>query len=267
MKAAFRVLVAGALISEIAVLVLVNTGVGLAGWWALIPIGAVGVALSLLYGSMWRDYRNDEGSWAASLSTTARRFGIPRKALALLVSEVGYLVSAPSIFRPFSGTPDGSRVYTVHKNLRALVFMVLGLSVVEITVVHLAVSHRFWRYLFLIISIYAVILLSGFYASVRNRPHFVTHQGVVIRYGKRLICEIPWSHLRSAKPISAGQGGDITLDENGHLRVPVLSEVNVKLEVEPPVLVEDLHKGCIRASSIEIYCDDRDSFLNDLNER
>ncbi len=144
--------------------------------------------------------------------------------------------------------------------------MVLGLSVVEIIVVHLAVSQSFWRYLFLIISIYAVVLLSGFYVSVRNRPHFITHQGVVIRYGKRLICEIPWSHLRSAKPISAGQGGDITLDENGHLRVPVLSEVNVKLEVEPPVLVEDLHKGCIRASSFEIYCDDRDSFLNDLNE-
>ena len=50
MKAAFRVLVAGALISEIAVLVLVNTGVGLASWWALVPIGLVGVALSLLYG-------------------------------------------------------------------------------------------------------------------------------------------------------------------------------------------------------------------------
>lgn len=267
MKVIFRSLLASALISEIVVFSLVNTSPGVSGWWFLLPITLIAAALFILFRVMWRDCHHSGGSWASSLSITAPKFGMPRKVLALIVSEVSSLTSALNIFSS-SGNPKRNReFYTVHKNLRTVIFVVLGLSAVEISVVHLAVPSKFWRYLFLAISIYAVVLLTGFYASVRDRPHFMTPQGLVIRYGKRLICEIPWLHLTSAKSVGAGQGGDITVDGNGHLRIPVLSEVNVRLEVDPSVPVEDLYKGRVKASSIEIYCDDKESFLQDVAKR
>ena len=48
--------------------------------------------------------------------------------------------------------------------------------------------------------------------------------------------------------------------------MPVLSEVNVRLEVDSPVVAEDLYKGLMMVSSIEIYCDDKDAFLRNLAE-
>ena len=49
--------------------------------------------------------------------------------------------------------------------------------------------------------------------------------------------------------------------------MPVLSEVNVRLEVDSQVVAEDLYKGPMMVSSIEIYCDDKDTFLRDLAEK
>ena len=66
--------------------------------------------------------------------------------------------------------------------------------------------------------------------------------------------------------VTAGEGGDVAIDEDGNLRVPVLSEVNVRLEVDSQVMAEDFYKGPMMVSSIEIYCDDKDTFLRDLAE-
>jgi len=261
MKIAFRVLLLVALVLEVLVILLSNTVSSFHSLWFLTPVPFIGLALFLLFLGIWRDYRRNDKSWAASLSATSKRFGVPKKALALLVSEIGSLTSALGIFRP-SKIKMGE--YTVHKNLRTIVFLILGLCAVEITVVHLAVPSDLWRYILLIASIYAAFLLTGFYVSIRENPHVITPEGILLRHGKRLTCEIQWSHLGEVKTTRAGQGGDIEVDENGYLRIPVLSEVNVKLELEHQVIVEDLHKGFTEVSAVECYCDDKESFLKDI---
>lgn len=137
----------------------------------------------------------------------------------------------------------------------------------EVIVVHLAVSNDFWRYLILIVSIYAIALPCGFYASVRNQPHVLTSRGIWIRYGKRLSCEIPWAQVKNISAVGPGSGGDITVNDDGHLRIPVLSEVNVRVEVKPDVLVEDLHKGLLKVSSIDFYCDKKEQLLKQAAQR
>ncbi|WP_459612906.1 hypothetical protein [Corynebacterium urogenitale] len=267
MKLVFRSFIAITLLSEVALLVLANSKPELSKLWLLAPITLLIVALLMLFGGMWGDYRHHGCSWATSLTVTSKRFGVPRKALALLVSEVGSLASVLSLFRPTKNSSYGGQAYTVHRNLRTVIFVLLGLSVVELIIVHLAISSSFWRYLILAVSIYAIALLCGFYASVRSRPHLLTPRGIVIRSGKRLTCKIPWSHMRDIKYVGAGQGGDIAVDENGHLRIPVLSEVNVRIEVDPQVRVEDLHKGCVNVSSIDFYCDEKESFLKGVTQQ
>lgn len=262
MKTVFRTLLAIGVASEIVVLISAAVSSSFSAWWALVPLVFIAVALVLLFAGMVID-RRKEGSWSVSLSETAERFGVPRKALALLVSEVTSLVSLTKIFRrPF--VPAGGQAHTGYKNLRTVVFLILGLVIVEIVVVHLAVPSQFWRLLLLVLSIYALLLLLGFYTSVKASPHILTPRGLELRHGNRFVCEIPWENLSLAKKASPGQGGDVIISEDGEARLPVLSEVNVRLEMQPPVPAEDLHKGRADVSSIEIYCDDRKAFLDSV---
>lgn len=266
MKIIFRAILVTAIILEVVLILLMNVVSGLPDWVFLLPLAVVVAALLLLFGGMRQDYLRNGRSWAASLSETSKNFGVPRKILALLVSEVSSLIAAFTFFRLQKNVDSEVRSFTVHKNLRTVVFMVLALSIVEIGIVHFAISNTFWRYFLLVISVYAVVLLSGFYVTVRDQPHLITPQGLVLRIGRRLTCEIPWSHLRQTSSVTAGEGGDVAIDEDGNLRVPVLSEVNVRLEVDSPVVAEDLYKGLMMVSSIEIYCDDKDAFLRNLAE-
>lgn len=262
MKTVFRTLLALGVISEIAVVTLSATLPSLSGQWVLAPISVIAVAFMLLFVGMAMD-RRKKGSWSVSLSQTAERFGVPRLALALLVSEISLLWSLTKIFiRPAS--PAGADAHPGYKNLRTVVTLIVALVIVEIIVIHLAVPSQFWRLLLLVLSIYALLLLIGFYTSIKVNPHLLTPRGLEIRRGHRFVCEIPWENLARAQKVGPGQGGDIIITEDGEVRLPVLSEVNVRLEMEPPVSAEDLHKGRVDVTAVEIYCDDRNSFLDSV---
>lgn len=264
MKTVFRTLLALGVISEIVVVTLSATLPSLSGRWVLAPISVIAVAFMLLFVGMATD-RRKKGSWSVSLSQTAERFGVPRLALALLVSEISSLWSLTKIFiRPAS--PAGADAHPGYKNLRTVVTLIVALVIVEIIVIHLAVPSQFWRLLLLVLSIYALLLLIGFYTSIKVNSHLLTPRGLEIRRGHRFVCEIPWENLARAQKVGPGQGGDIIITEDGEARLPVLSEVNVRLEMEPSVLAEDLHKGRVDVTAVEIYCDDRNSFLDSVAE-
>ncbi|AWB82168.1 hypothetical protein C3B44_07195 [Corynebacterium yudongzhengii] len=268
MKTAFRALLALGICAEIAVLIVVATSSGTSPAWLLLPLALILSALALLFSGMLTDRRH-AGSWAVSLSITSERFGVPRKALALLVSEVIFLASLPWLLRRPSGDKTGNKAgntavtktHPGYKNLRTVVIVIVGLVVVEIVVVHLAVPSEFWRLLLLVLSVYALMVLLGFYASVKSRPHLVTPQALILRHGGRFFCEIPWENVTRISGARPGQGGDITISDNGETRLPVLSEVNVRIDLDPPVTAADLHKGCAEAAAVEIYCDDKKAFL------
>ena len=203
MKAVFRTLLALGVISEIAVVTLSATLSALSGYWVLAPISVIAVAFMLLFVGMAMD-RRKKGSWSVSLSETAERFGVPRLALALLVSEISSLGSLTKVFaRPSS--PAGFDAHPGYKNLRTVVILIVALVIVESIVIHLAVPSQFWRILLLVLSIYALLLLIGFYTSIKVNPHLLTPRGLEIRCGHRFVCEIPWENLARAKRLVPGR--------------------------------------------------------------
>lgn len=264
MKIAFRTLLMIAVTLEIVMLISAALSSSVSAWWAVAPLLLVGMALALLFAGAVVD-RRQTGSWSASLSRTSERFGVPRKALALFVSETAALVSVAKVFRRPSA-PAGSEAHPSHQNLRTVVFVILGLALVEILVVHLAVRNQAWRAVLLVVSIYALLLLVGFYTSMRIHPHLLTPDGLTLRHGIRFRCEIPWSNISLVKPVGAGQGGDIVIADDGEVRLPVLSEVNIRIEIDPPASAHDLFQGPAGVSAIEFYCDDRTAFLDSATE-
>ena len=264
MKIIFRALLVAGVLGDV-LLVCVALGGGLSGVWLACPLSLTLAALGVLYGGMVADRRR-LGSWALSLSETAERFGVPRKALSLQVAEVQSLWSVIGICRGSLSTIEGE-VHSGYTGLRSVVDCIVGLGVVEIVVVHLAVPSDLWRLILFVVSVYANILLLGFYFSVKMNPHIVAAHGVVVRNGTRFVCEIPWANLVRVYPARPGSGGDLVINEHGVARVPVLSEVNVRIDIDPPVAAQDVHKGVSDLSAIELYCDDGQAFIDAVNTK
>ena len=100
---------------------------------------------------------------------------------------------------------------------------------------------------------------------MKYNAHDVTGSGVIVRHGKRFICEIPWQNISAIKNISPGQGGNLVVNDQGEARIPVLSEVNVRIELEPPVQAEDLYFGIVDICAVEIYCDEGEKFVDEVS--
>ncbi|ANE03195.1 hypothetical protein ccrud_02540 [Corynebacterium crudilactis] len=183
----------------------------------------------------------------------------------MLVSEFQLIASLTRIFGRAKSEPE-AEIHTGYKNLRTVLFVIIGLGFVEIVVVHLAVPSEIWRIILFVCSLYALVILLGFYTSVRSNPHVIDNVGLKIRHGNRLSCVIPWEQVRSLKGIGAGRGGDIFVNEDGELRIPVLSEVNLRLELHSPVVIEDLHFGKAEITAIDFYCDDKKALLDSVDQ-
>jgi hypothetical protein len=262
-KKVFRAFLFTGITSEIVIFVSANIFSVSVGLWLLIPLVLIFFALILLFTAMiveWKEVR----SWPIALTNVTKTFGVPRKPLAMLVSEMYSFTSFLLIFRGSDSEAEAVS-YSGYKNLRTVIFFILGLVLVEIVIVHFALRSDFWRYLFLALSLYATLLLVGFYNSMKYNTHDVTKSGVRIRHGKRFICEVPWQSISAIKHISPGQGGNLVVDDQGEARIPVLSEVNVRIELDPPVQAEDLYLGTVKLCALEIYCDESKNFANEAS--
>jgi hypothetical protein len=262
-KYVFRALLFIGITSEIVIFVSANIFSVSVSQWLPLPLLVIFFAFMLLFFGMiveWKEAR----SWPIALTNSAEIFGVPRKPLAMLVSEIYSFTSVLHIFR-VSDSKAKADSYPGYKNLRTIVFFILGLVIVEMVVVHFALRNDFWRYLFLALSLYSTLLLVGFYNSMKYNAHDVTGSGVIVRHGKRFICEIPWQNISAIKNISPGQGGNLVVNDQGEARIPVLSEVNVRIELEPPVQAEDLYFGIVDICAVEIYCDEGEKFVDEVS--
>lgn len=264
MKILFRSLMLTGIFFELVIVLTSVIGGGFPLQVVTFPLVLILVALGLLFSGMIRD-RSACDSWASSLSKTARRFGVPRRALVLLVSEIYSITSFARVFNRVKPVQVGE-IHTGYKNLRTVVFLIVGLVVVEIVVVHLAITSEIWRIVLFVSSLYALVLLLGFYTSIRMNPHVVESDSLKIRHGIRFSCVIPWEQVRSLKGVGAGQGGDIFVNEDNELRVPVLSEVNLRLELHSPVVIEDLYFGEAEITAVDFYCDDKKALLDSAKQ-
>ena len=262
-KYVFRALLFIGITSEIVIFISVNIFSVSVGQWLLLPLFLIFFALILLFAGMIVEWKKAR-SWPIALTNAAKIFGVPRKPLAMLVSEIYSFASVLQIFR-VSDSKAEVDIYPGYKNLRTVIFFILGLVIVEMVVVHFALRSDFWRYLFLALSLYATLLLIGFYNSMKYNAHDVTKSGIVVRHGRRFICEIPWQNISAIKNISPGQGGNLVVNKQGEARIPVLSEVNVRIELEPPVQAEDLYLGIVDICAVEIYCDEGKKFVDEVS--
>lgn len=237
-------------------------------WVMLIPLLLIGFFLVTLITTLVSSFLATR-SWVDAITQTAQKLGVPRLALAMLVSEVMTLLSLLPAFgsRHEAAQKDADRRFSYHQTLRIVIIFLVGLSAVEVVVVHFAVAALLWRLVLLVGGLYALALLLGFYRSLKLQPHLLTNQGIILRHGKRLCCVIAWEQVQDCVPCTPGADGSIKLDQqSGKVRIPVLSQVNMRLMLQEQAVVSDLFLGHLQVSEIEFFADQRQDFLSAVEE-
>ena len=86
-KYIFRALLFMGITSEIIIFLSVNIFSVSVGQWLLLPLFVIFFALILLFAGMIVEWKKAR-SWPIALTNAAKIFGVPRKPLAMLVSEI-----------------------------------------------------------------------------------------------------------------------------------------------------------------------------------
>lgn len=243
---------------EASLVVATVAGAAVLGALFAIPLAGIFALLSAMLIVILRSAHTS--SWAEATDVASEKFGVPRKAMALWISEIALL--AALLPRSKKSTHSG-REFSSHGPLHALMWAMITLSLVETTVVHLAIRVPWVRWLVFAVSVYALFILIGFYCVSVGNPHRVSVSHIEVKSGGRLAVNIPRGSLSSWGQCSPGAGGSIAV-ASGTMRVPVLSQVNTYIETTQPVIAKDISLGKVEVSRIEFYTDGRSELLAEL---
>ncbi|AGZ41666.1 hypothetical protein [Actinoplanes friuliensis] len=85
--------------------------------------------------------------------------------------------------------------------VKPILFVLIGLSVVEIPILDLIIKNVVpWppaRWIMLVISIWGLLWMIGFYASMKIHPHVTGPAGLRVRVGAGLDVTVPWEDVES----------------------------------------------------------------------
>jgi len=151
-----------------------------------------------------------------------------------------------------SGTrfPYGSAVTPI-----LAVFIVVG--AVETVVFHVIIPWETVRLLCDVVSVWGLLWMIGYFASIRVHPHLVTPAGLRVRSGTSVDLFVPWSSVASVEVRRHNVDKDRRLIvEDGVASVPQTKETHVDVRLSSPV---ETPKGPV--NEVRLHVDDPKSLV------
>lgn len=154
-----------------------------------------------------------------------------------------------------SDTPFG------YSSLQApIVWAFIGVSTIEIPVVHLILPWRVAEIIALVISIWGLLWMFGYMGSLKTYPHLVGDAGLRVRQSVMVDIPITWDDVASIsarrRNLPTSKGVQRTETDSGKiLHVGVTGQTNVDVTLRRPILVP-LLKGDELVTAIHFYADD-----------
>ncbi|MFK3979563.1 hypothetical protein ACI2K4_04190 [Micromonospora sp. NPDC050397] len=146
----------------------------------------------------------------------------------------------------------------------------IGLSAVEIPIFDVIVSNVVpWqpaRWIVLVLGVWGLLWMIGFFASLRIHPHVIGDAGIRVRMGAGLDVTVPWDNvdtvgksyrsMPSSRSVQVEQAGDRSV-----LHIVVGSQTSVDVRLRRPTTFV-LPKGRTEpVDEVRLYADDPDDFV------
>jgi len=169
------------------------------------------------------------------------------------------------------GRRPGSQAFSYGREVRPLLMVIIFVSALELVVVHLLLPWATVRLIALVLSVWGLLWMVGYLASIKVFPHLLDHRELRVRFGTTTDIRIPWEAIagvnskRRRTPTRRSvqiQGADdgIAVD------VPVLRQTRVDVAMREPTTVE-LPDGPQEITELRLYADDPGALVAAARER
>jgi hypothetical protein len=146
----------------------------------------------------------------------------------------------------------------------------IGLSIVEVPIFDLIVRKVVpWdpaRWIMLVLSVWGLLWMVGFFASLKIHPHVVGDEGIRVRLGAGLDFIVGWDDVDTVRKRhrSMPSGKSVQIEQDGDRRVlhiVMASQTSVDVRLRRPVTFR-LPKGETEpVDEVRVYADDPDAFV------
>jgi hypothetical protein len=147
------------------------------------------------------------------------------------------------VTRRVPGQAPGVQAFPYHRDVAPIMAAFIFVSALELPVVHLLLPWDAVRLIVDVLSIWGLLWMVGFLASMKVFPHLLDDNGLRLRYGTTADIRIPWEAIASVtgrrrsvptrKSVSVQHG-----DESTVLNVAVLKQTKVDVVLHRPTAIE-----------------------------
>jgi hypothetical protein len=163
----------------------------------------------------------------------------PPVVVALAEAEIGLWQSLWWGVRRRQDARPGEVAVSYSNRFTVMLWAISGLGALELVVVHVLTAR--WpvvRWCLFALGVYALLWVVGFVLSLRQRPHLLRADELVLRFGYLRSVRLPLQQLVSVTTGAvAGHRRNLELDGDA-MAMSVMGDTNVELRFSPPVVVD-----------------------------
>ncbi|TDD95417.1 hypothetical protein [Jiangella asiatica] len=197
-------------------------------------------------------------------SSTDPATGRPTAAFLLRTAVTMELDGWRSLYRWIARRPrvtePGAEAFGYLEPVSVIIWAFIGVSAVEVPVVHFILPWHTVRIIALVIGIWGLIWMFGYLASLKVHPHVVGRSGLRVRNGAGIDIMLPWDEvdairinkraLPTSKTVQLEETPDGTV-----LQLGISSQTNVHLALFDPTTVM-LPRGPVAVTELRFFADD-----------
>ncbi len=160
----------------------------------------------------------------------------------------------------------GEQAFTHHRIVNPILGAFIGMSIVEIPILDVIVSHVIpWppaRWITLALSLWGLLWMLGLLAAMRRTPHVVGPAGIRARTALGVDITVPWEQIttvtRSVRPLPSSKSIQV---EDGALHLVAGSETNVDIHLRSPVALPLPAGAGPPVTQLRLHADDEKAFV------
>jgi hypothetical protein len=228
--------------------------------------GVLAIALAVTARVVYRRLRRSGmGRWDAFLQAAATV--LPRPMVALLRHEIGGLMSIVLLVRGRKDLPADATVIRYGATHKTFLIVMMVLGPVEIALAELLVPWAWLRIVLMVLAVYGVVWLFGFYAGVHTRPHYIDAERLVVRSGHLAAVSVPVAAIRAVRRESHAKYKGLVSVVDGVVAVPGMSGTGLTVTLEPDSSVHIQGRGTVPAREVRFDADEIDAAGKSIRDR
>lgn len=161
--------------------------------------------------------------------------------------------------------PPGAAWFGYTRGTMAFPAVMIGVSIVELVIAHLLVPWVWLRLVMLVLTVWGVLFVCGYFASRIVHPHLVTDETLQLRWGRHVVLTTPLTNV-VAVTAHVNHAHTQPVIEGGRLVLTQFQSTNVLVRFADPVAasapVPRKHLPAdFRATEVQLYVDAPEALL------